>query len=87
MSTEKTLERPAGVGDPDNRGVWPDWVYKHVDRRNPFHVAAVGTAVNANNRRVVLILTSKNKDIQHFEIDRELVGAIAEMLQDALDRP
>ena len=84
MSTEKTLERPTEVDDPNDRGEWPDWVYKHVDRKNPFHVNAAGTAVNANNGRVILILTSKDRDIQHFEIVREMAEAIAEMLRDAV---
>ena len=86
MSSEKTLERPAEVGGPDNRSVWPDWVYKHVDRRDPFPVDAIGTAVNGKKGRVVLILTSKNKDIRHFEIDGKLARSMADMLQDAVGK-
>ena len=83
MSVEKTLERTA-VHAPQAKDAWPDWVFKHVDRRKPFRVSGIGSAINTHNRSLVLIFTSKNKDIKHFEFTREQTEGMIEMLQDAL---
>ena len=54
------------------RTQWPNWVFKHVDRTDPFIATGVGIAINMDKGRVVLVFTSEDKNIQHFEFDRAL---------------
>ena len=81
MPENATVAQP-DTEDPKEK-LWPDWVYKHVDRTNPFNSTGVGTAINTDKGRVVLLFTSKDKNIQHFEFDGDLSKALIELHQKA----
>ena len=83
MVTQQAIGRQPTTVE-DLKQVWPESVIDHVYRKEPFPVHAVGTAINNDDGRILLIFASETDDVRHFALETGQALSVINMLMNAI---